>query len=156
MRVKLGVERLLTEKIELVRGRQVGLVCNQASVLPDSFLADSVQAKNLGAIIGQRESDPDPAQDKRQEREARVRATPLFQELRNRVDRAVQTARSAQHDWARRDWRDRVALLHRAAALIREHHFPETRLIRPNPFAALSSNCKSMVGCGYTNRNRQY
>src|SRR5260370_30968038 len=30
--IKLGVERLLTEKIELLRGERVGLVCNQASV----------------------------------------------------------------------------------------------------------------------------
>src|SRR5712664_2858378 len=29
---KLGVERLLTEKIDLLRGARVGLVCNQASV----------------------------------------------------------------------------------------------------------------------------
>jgi 1-pyrroline-5-carboxylate dehydrogenase len=39
------------------------------------------------------------------------------------VDHAVQTARLAQHDWARRDWRDRVAVLHRAAALIRERKY---------------------------------
>src|SRR5437764_9302702 len=30
--IKLGVERLLTEKIDLLRGARVGLVCNQASV----------------------------------------------------------------------------------------------------------------------------
>ncbi len=30
--IKLGVERLLTEKINLLRGARVGLVCNQASV----------------------------------------------------------------------------------------------------------------------------
>jgi uncharacterized protein YbbC (DUF1343 family) len=30
--IKLGVERLLTEKIDLLRGVRVGLVCNQASV----------------------------------------------------------------------------------------------------------------------------
>src|SRR5437588_7089710 len=30
--IKLGLERLLTEKIDLLRGAQVGLVCNQASV----------------------------------------------------------------------------------------------------------------------------
>jgi 1-pyrroline-5-carboxylate dehydrogenase len=39
------------------------------------------------------------------------------------VDHAVQTARLAQHHWARRDWRDRVVLLHRAAALIRERKY---------------------------------
>src|SRR5258708_2671622 len=30
--INLGVERLLTEKIDLLRGARVGLVCNQASV----------------------------------------------------------------------------------------------------------------------------
>jgi uncharacterized protein YbbC (DUF1343 family) len=30
--IKLGVERLLSEKIDLLRGKRVGLVCNQASV----------------------------------------------------------------------------------------------------------------------------
>jgi uncharacterized protein YbbC (DUF1343 family) len=30
--IKLGVERLLTEKLDLLRGARVGLVCNQASV----------------------------------------------------------------------------------------------------------------------------
>ena len=30
--IKLGIERLLTEKIDLLRGARVGLVCNQASV----------------------------------------------------------------------------------------------------------------------------
>ncbi len=39
------------------------------------------------------------------------------------VDRAVQTARQAQREWARRPWRDRVALLHRAAELIRERKY---------------------------------
>ena len=34
--IKLGVERLLTEKSDLLRGARVGLVCNQASV-DDSF-----------------------------------------------------------------------------------------------------------------------
>ncbi len=31
-RIKLGIERLLDEKLDLVRGRRVALVCNQASV----------------------------------------------------------------------------------------------------------------------------
>src|ERR1700681_1906297 len=31
-RIALGVERLLTEKLDLLRGARVGLVCNQASV----------------------------------------------------------------------------------------------------------------------------
>lgn len=34
-RTRLGFERLLNEKIDLLRGQRVGLVCNQASVLPD-------------------------------------------------------------------------------------------------------------------------
>ena len=37
IRTKLGIERLLDDKINLIRGQRVGLVCNQASVLPDSF-----------------------------------------------------------------------------------------------------------------------
>ena len=32
---RLGVEVLLDNKIELIRGVRVGLVCNQASVTPD-------------------------------------------------------------------------------------------------------------------------
>lgn len=36
-RVRIGVERLLDEKIGLVRGQRVGLVCNQSSVMPDTF-----------------------------------------------------------------------------------------------------------------------
>ena len=39
------------------------------------------------------------------------------------VDHAVKAARAAQPAWARRHWRDRVALLRRAAALIRERKF---------------------------------
>lgn len=40
-RTKLGVEILLDEKIGLIKGQRVGLVCNQASVLPDlSHVAD--------------------------------------------------------------------------------------------------------------------
>src|SRR4051794_11154267 len=34
-RTKLGVERLLDEKQDLIRGSRIGLVCNQASVMPD-------------------------------------------------------------------------------------------------------------------------
>ena len=33
--VRLGIEKLLSEKCKLLRGRRIGLVCNQASVLPD-------------------------------------------------------------------------------------------------------------------------
>lgn len=36
-RTQLGVERLLGDKVDVIRGQRVGLVCNQASVLPDSF-----------------------------------------------------------------------------------------------------------------------
>ena len=36
-RVRLGIERLLAEKIDVIRGQRVGLVCNQASVMPDTF-----------------------------------------------------------------------------------------------------------------------
>jgi 1-pyrroline-5-carboxylate dehydrogenase len=39
------------------------------------------------------------------------------------VDQAVAAARVAQQAWARRDWHERVAVLHRAAALIRERKF---------------------------------
>ncbi len=40
-RVRLGVEVLLGEKIGLLTGKRIGLVCNQASVLPDlSHVAD--------------------------------------------------------------------------------------------------------------------
>ena len=44
---RLGVEVLLDEKIDLIRGQRIGLVCNQASVLPDlSHLADVFAARN--------------------------------------------------------------------------------------------------------------
>lgn len=40
-RTRLGVEVLLDEKINLIKGLRVGLVCNQASILPDfSHVAD--------------------------------------------------------------------------------------------------------------------
>lgn len=40
-RVRLGIERLLSESFDAIRGQRVGLVCNQASVLPDlAFVAD--------------------------------------------------------------------------------------------------------------------
>ncbi|MBV9240421.1 MAG: DUF1343 domain-containing protein [Acidobacteria bacterium] len=57
MRTRLGVERLLTEKIDLIRGQRVGLVCNQASVLPDTFVhaADAFAASDafdLTALFG--------------------------------------------------------------------------------------------------------
>ncbi|HEX6105306.1 MAG TPA: aldehyde dehydrogenase family protein, partial [Gemmatimonadales bacterium] len=39
------------------------------------------------------------------------------------VDRAVEAARAAQRDWARRPWRERVEPLRRAAALIRERKY---------------------------------
>jgi uncharacterized protein YbbC (DUF1343 family) len=34
---RLGVQRLVDEKLPLIRGQRVGLVCNQASVMPDTF-----------------------------------------------------------------------------------------------------------------------
>lgn len=41
-RTRLGVEVLLAEKIDLIRGRRVGVVCNQASILPDfTHVADA-------------------------------------------------------------------------------------------------------------------
>jgi 1-pyrroline-5-carboxylate dehydrogenase len=39
------------------------------------------------------------------------------------IDRAVQTAHQAQREWARRPWRERVALLRSAAELIRERKY---------------------------------
>ncbi len=36
-RTRLGIEVLLNERIDVLKGQRVGLVCNQASVLPDSF-----------------------------------------------------------------------------------------------------------------------
>src|SRR4029078_12836157 len=36
-RTRIGIEILLNEKLDLIRGQRVGLVCNQASVLPDTF-----------------------------------------------------------------------------------------------------------------------
>lgn len=37
-RTRLGVEILLDEKVEVIKGQRIGLVCNQASVLPDNFV----------------------------------------------------------------------------------------------------------------------
>lgn len=56
-RTRLGVERLLSEKIDLLRGQRVGLVCNPASVLPDNFVhvADAFEvneAINVTAYFG--------------------------------------------------------------------------------------------------------
>ncbi|MEP6944733.1 MAG: DUF1343 domain-containing protein [Acidobacteriota bacterium] len=36
-RTRLGIERLLDEKIDVIRGMRIGLVCNQASVMPETF-----------------------------------------------------------------------------------------------------------------------
>lgn len=36
-RTRIGIERLLDDKINVVKGRRIGLVCNQASVLPATF-----------------------------------------------------------------------------------------------------------------------
>jgi len=56
-RVRLGIERLLNEKIDVIRGQRVGLVCNPASVLPDTFqhAADAFEAHdgiNLTTLFG--------------------------------------------------------------------------------------------------------
>ncbi|MEO7674306.1 MAG: DUF1343 domain-containing protein [Pyrinomonadaceae bacterium] len=55
-RTRLGVESLLDKKIELIRGQRVGLVCNQASVLPDlSHVADVFSERedfDLTALFG--------------------------------------------------------------------------------------------------------
>jgi uncharacterized protein YbbC (DUF1343 family) len=45
-RVRLGVETLLDDQIELIRGQRVSLVCNQASVLPDLRHVADVFAAN--------------------------------------------------------------------------------------------------------------
>jgi uncharacterized protein YbbC (DUF1343 family) len=57
MRVRLGVERLLSDKNNVLKGQRVGLVCNPASVLPDSFahVADAFEANdaiNVTAYFG--------------------------------------------------------------------------------------------------------
>ncbi len=46
-RTRLGIERLLDEKINVITGTRVGLVCNQASVLPETFAhaADAFAAR---------------------------------------------------------------------------------------------------------------
>lgn len=45
-RTRPGVEVLLGEKIDLIRGQRIGLVCNQASILPDfSHVADAFHAR---------------------------------------------------------------------------------------------------------------
>src|SRR5688572_25596740 len=55
-RVRLGVEVLLDEKIDLIRGQRVGLVCNQASILPDfTHVADAfgdLREFDLTALFG--------------------------------------------------------------------------------------------------------
>jgi uncharacterized protein YbbC (DUF1343 family) len=46
-RTRIGVERLLDEKLASLRNQRVGLVCNQASVLPDlTFIADIFAENN--------------------------------------------------------------------------------------------------------------
>jgi uncharacterized protein YbbC (DUF1343 family) len=51
MRTTLGIEKLLKEKIDLIRGRRVGLVCNQASVMPDLSHVADVMAANAGVQV---------------------------------------------------------------------------------------------------------
>ena len=36
-RVRLGLERILDDRFDAIRGQRAGLVCNQASVIPDTF-----------------------------------------------------------------------------------------------------------------------
>lgn len=50
MRVKLGVERLLSEKVSLLKGQRVGLVCNPASVLPDILAHDAEAFEANGGV----------------------------------------------------------------------------------------------------------
>ncbi len=46
-KVRLGIERLLDERIDAIRGQRVGLVCNQASVLPElEFVPDVFAARD--------------------------------------------------------------------------------------------------------------
>jgi uncharacterized protein YbbC (DUF1343 family) len=44
-RTRLGIERLIDDKLPLIRGQRVGLVCNQASVFPDLRHAADVFAE---------------------------------------------------------------------------------------------------------------
>src|SRR6266566_2700501 len=46
------------------------------------------------------------------------------------VNQAVMAARAAQAAWAHTDWHERVAILHRAAALIRERKFELAAIMR--------------------------
>ena len=45
-RTRLGVEILLNEKIDLIRGQRIGLVCNQASITPDFAHVADIFAAN--------------------------------------------------------------------------------------------------------------
>lgn len=51
VRVRPGIEVLLTDKIDLVRGERVGLVCNQASVMPDLRHAADVSFEHSGVNL---------------------------------------------------------------------------------------------------------
>src|SRR5687767_15729219 len=55
-RTRIGVERLLNEKLDLLTGQRIGLVFNQASVLPAlRFVADVFAVRddiNLTAYLG--------------------------------------------------------------------------------------------------------
>src|SRR5688572_29133840 len=55
-RTRLGVEVLLDERIDLLRGQRVGLVCNPASVLPSFSHAADIFFEhsdvNLTALFG--------------------------------------------------------------------------------------------------------
>ncbi len=46
-RTRLGIEILLSEKTDLIRGHRIGLVCNQASITPDfAHVADNFALRN--------------------------------------------------------------------------------------------------------------
>src|SRR5687768_13503857 len=46
-RTRLGIERLLDDKIAMIKGQRISLVCNQASVLPDfRHIADVFAARD--------------------------------------------------------------------------------------------------------------
>jgi uncharacterized protein YbbC (DUF1343 family) len=55
-KVALGIEKLCTEYVDLIKGRRVGLVCNQASVDHDlrhsADVLKSVEGVNLTALFG--------------------------------------------------------------------------------------------------------
>ncbi len=55
-KIVLGIEKLCTERVDLIKGRRVGLVCNQASVdhklLHSADVLKSVEGVSLSALFG--------------------------------------------------------------------------------------------------------